>query len=495
MEYERIGFWEAIKILAKEAKVDLSKYEFKKWDHAKTIKLKEKIYQINQTTQNFFFEQLKQSEKAKKYLRQRNISLPVYTKFKLWYAPQGNVLINYLLQQWWGENDLLQSWLAKKRWNQLVSFFEDRLMFSLIDQIGNVVWFAGRALDERQQPKYINIGENSIYDKSKFLYGLNWAKSDYQKAWWLVIVEGYMDVIGLFRIFGKSVGVATSWTSLTSSHAKILKRFGEQIFLSFDNDQAGINATIRALWLMRGEWIYPKIIRLKNHKDFDELANDIQAPLQKIEQNQYFDIIEGFERLSQYLQQTYSLEDPIGIKKTKQTILQLLAQIDPQTDYPILDLYLQKTAELLKTSKQALQNEVLLLKKRAYRQPSSQDSAKAPQNKQEITLAAMFWEGFGASLWLDSQFLNTTAQLLQKIQQWIPPIIKDTLQNNLSPQQKEMIGIKQLEIQQNWDQQNIKDLKNLIKALTNNLLKNSIKFLDPQTKQEVSSLYRKLSKL
>ncbi len=480
-------------MLAQEAKIDIAQYDLKKGYESQNINEREKIYRINSAVSDFFQNQLKQSEAAKNYLRQRQISLPVYTKFQLWYAPEGNKTINYLLQQGWDEESILKAGLAKKTSNGLVSFFKNRLIFPLLDPIGNIIWFAGRALNPSDMPKYINIGENLVYDKSKYLYGLNWAKSDYQKAGWLIVVEGYMDVIGLFRIFGKSVGIATSGTALTGYHAKILKRYWENLFLSFDNDQAGYDATIRWLKNAREAGIYPKVIKLKGFKDFDEIANNLESPLDKIETNQYFQIIEGFERLMDYLLSNYSLEDPLGIKKIKDVALEAISHIDIQQDYPIFRLYLDKLAKILKIDPDTLMHQLKIQKAKKDRFQKNPDSLTQAKSDNDTLLAAIFFNSFGAQLGLDSQFLNLSAQLLKHLQQYISPLLAHTLEGRLNPQEKEILGTKQLEIEQKIDTQKIDHLYALIKMTLNNYIKQAIKFLPPQQKSEVSNLYRKIN--
>ncbi len=493
MEYEKLSFWEALKMLAQEAKIDISQYDLKKGYEGQNINEREKIYRINSTISDFFQQQLKQSDIAKNYLRQRQISLPIYNKFQLWYAPEGNKTINYLLQQGWDEESILKAGLAKKTSNWLVSFFKNRLIFPLLDPIGNIIGFAGRALNPSEMPKYINIGENLVYDKSKYLYGLNWAKGDYQKVWGLIVVEWYMDVIGLFRIFGKSAGVATSGTALTNYHAKILKRYGDKLFLSFDNDQAWYDATIRGLKNAREVGLYPKIIKLRWFKDFDEIANNLEAHMEKIETNKYFEIIEGFERLINYLLSTYSLWDPLGIKKIKDITLDAISHIDIQQDYPIFKLYLDELAKILKVDSNTLLQQIKIHKAQKDKLKKTQNNTTKAKSDNDTLLAAIFFNSFGAQLGLDSQFLNLSAQLLKHLQQYISPLLAHTLEGSLSQQEKEVLGTKQLEIEQKIWTQKIDHLYALIKMALNNHIKQAIKFLPPNQKSQASDLYRKIN--
>jgi DNA primase len=143
----------------------------------------------------------------------------------------------------------------------------------MYDIMKNVIGFTARILDPEDQPKYLNSSEHKAFEKSKILYGLSHAKSHISEFKKLIVVEGQMDVIALARL-GLPIGVATSGTSLTEDHIKILKRYTEHLFFLFDNDKAGQQATFRALKLCYHQDLFPKIIMLpEDVKDVDDVAN------------------------------------------------------------------------------------------------------------------------------------------------------------------------------------------------------------------------------
>ena len=151
--------------------------------------------------------------------------------------------------------------------------------------MGNVIAFTGRVLDPQDSPKYLNITNTTLYDKSKALYGINFVKKHINEHHKIIVVEGNMDVIALHRI-GLPIGVATCGTSLTHDHIKIIQRHTDQVYFLFDNDDAGFSATIRALKIAYEHDIYPQILQLhhpliqekmgkqnKSIKDIDDFAN------------------------------------------------------------------------------------------------------------------------------------------------------------------------------------------------------------------------------
>ncbi len=127
--------------------------------------------------------------------------------------------------------------------------------------MNNVVGFSARIVDPNDKPKYLNSAEHKAFEKSKLLYGLNRAKNAIKEYDALFIVEGQMDVIGLARL-GYQLGVATCGTALTQEHLKLIKRYTEHVFLMFDSDEAGQEASLRALTLAYQHNLFPKIITL-----------------------------------------------------------------------------------------------------------------------------------------------------------------------------------------------------------------------------------------
>ncbi len=349
MEYEKVDFRDAIKILAKEAKIDINKYKTGKLssDEKKWLE-KEKLININKHALAFFKKQLQNNSTALNYLaKERQLNPKIINLFNLWYAPNSfSALPDYLTNFWFSLEDILKTWLVKKdsQWN-LYSFFKNRIIFPIYDHIWNLVAFAWRIINPKDNPKYLNIPETPIYDKSKILYWLNIAKNYINEWKKIFVVEGYMDVIGLAR-WNTPIWVASCWTALTPNHLKLLKRYTENIIFAFDNDEAGFQATLRATKIAYENEIYPKIFLLpEKFKDFDEAINELgEQNFQNLILNNdnYQD---SFSFILQKLKNKYSLSDPIERKKFINEIFDLLSYLK---DYNILQIYIEYLAKILK---------------------------------------------------------------------------------------------------------------------------------------------------
>lgn len=226
--------------------------------------------------------------------------------------------------------DILEASLAKKNTNGgIYAFFRNRITFPIFDTMSNVIGFSARVLNPEDKPKYINSAEHKAFEKSKVLYGLNFAKSAIRSHEKLIIVEGQMDVLGLAKL-DFPIGVATSGTSLTEEHIKILKRYTENIYLMFDNDSAGQQATQRALKLFYQQNIFPRIIKLpEESKDIDDLAN---LPAGKSVFESCLDKAkDGFLYLYEQLYHRLDMTSPIDKQKLINTLFDLILSVNSLT--------------------------------------------------------------------------------------------------------------------------------------------------------------------
>ena len=235
------------------------------------------------------------------------------------YAPgQSQAFFSYFQQHGFSVEDLSSIGLAKQGQNEMYVFFRDRLIVPIRDQLGNIIAFGARALQVGQEPKYLNSPESIIYDKSKVLYGLDHLKKGVKDHQSIVVVEGYFDVIAL-QVAGLDIGVATCGTSLTDSHVTTLQRYHDHRYFLFDNDNAGVQATLRGLAIAYAQGVYPKIISLaqKGVKDIDELIrNNDQS------QEQVKDLIaqaqDGFVWATHHYVALYNLNSPVERQKIMQ---------------------------------------------------------------------------------------------------------------------------------------------------------------------------------
>ena len=165
-----------------------------------------------------------------------------------------------------------------------------------------------------QEPKYLNSTESMIYDKSKVLYGLDHLKQGVKDYHAIVVVEGYFDVIAM-KSAGMDIAVATCGTSLTDSHMTTLQRYHDHIYFLFDNDNAGVQATLRGLTIAYGQGVYPKIIVLSDtHKDIDELVRNNEHAPEQVKQL-LEDAQDGFMWASNYYLRTYNMNAPVERQK------------------------------------------------------------------------------------------------------------------------------------------------------------------------------------
>lgn len=293
---------------------------------------KGKLKRIHTLAQKFFKEQLQTHPEAMTYLlEQRKLTPELIQLFGLGYAPDKHYeLIQLLRSKGFSDADIVEASLAKKNLKgEIYAFFRNRITFPIFDTMSNVVGFSARVLNPEDKPKYLNSAEHKAFEKSKILYGLNFAKAGIREHEKLIIVEGQMDVLGLARL-GLPIGVATSGTALTESHVKILKRYTENIYLMFDNDGAGQQATQRALKLFYQENLFPKIITLpEKNKDIDDLANTPEG--KSVFETCMHEAKDGFLSTYEQLRQHSDMSSPIDKQKLINTLFDLILSVNSLT--------------------------------------------------------------------------------------------------------------------------------------------------------------------
>lgn len=269
MRIENLSFNEAARKLAQRAGIE--------WKPQQELTEEEKkralYYKIMSFAKDFYYEQLlsPQGNAARNYLEQRNLTKETTEKFNL-----GLSLFNGLgakaKLQGYSEQDLKTLGLINYTGND---YFKNRLMFPIFNHRGEVVAFGGRVLGEGQ-PKYLNSPETPLFSKSRILYGLNWAGPNIRKEDFVILLEGYMDVIGAHQA-GVENAVAPLGTSFTTYHANILKRYTNQAVVIFDPDEAGIKASLRAALILVEQGLYVRVATLPAGLDPDEFITEYGA--------------------------------------------------------------------------------------------------------------------------------------------------------------------------------------------------------------------------
>ena len=269
MEYENFSFVESVKYLAQRANVDLPEEEYSS-EVKREADLKTRLLEINRVAANYYYYQLKadQGKKAYEYLKDRELSDETIKQFGLGYSNiYSDDLYRYLKSKGYDDDILYKTGLLTydeqrgahdKFWN--------RVMFPIMDVHNKVIAFGGRVMGDGM-PKYLNSPETLIFDKSRNLFGLNFARQARTRK--LLLCEGYMDVIALHQA-GFTNAVASLGTAFTSQQASLIKRYADEVYLTYDSDQAGTNAVLRAIPILKEAGLSAKVVNMKPYKDPDE---------------------------------------------------------------------------------------------------------------------------------------------------------------------------------------------------------------------------------
>lgn len=276
MEYENYSFLEALKFLADRAGVELPEE-----DHSKEARqradTKAILLEINKEAARYFYVQLKQPQgkHALTYLKNRELDEETLKSFGLGYSNKySDDLYRYLKSKGYKDEHISQAGLITiDERKGVCDKFWNRVMFPIMDVNSRVIGFGGRVMGDGK-PKYLNSPETLIFDKSRNLYGLNRARTS--KKPYFLLCEGYMDVISLHKA-GFTNAVASLGTALTPGHAALIKRYVSEVYLTYDSDDAGTRAALRALPILRDVGITARILRMEPYKDPDEFIKGLGA--------------------------------------------------------------------------------------------------------------------------------------------------------------------------------------------------------------------------
>ena len=308
MEYENYTFIEAVEYLAERSGVELPKAEYSR-EAKERAGLKASLLEINKAAAQYFYVQLK-SEQGKAgytYLRERRLSDETIRAFGLGYSNKySDDLYRYLRSKGYPEEMIRQAGLISiDEKHGVYDKFWNRVMFPIMDVNSRVIGFGGRVMGDAK-PKYLNSPETPIFDKSRNLYGLNRARSS-RKPYFL-LCEGYMDVIAMHQA-GFTNAVASLGTALTAGHASLIRRYVQEVYLTYDSDEAGTKAALRAVPILREAGISAKVIRMDPYKDPDEFIKNLGAEEfeQRIEGAK-----NGFMFTLEILEREYHMDSPEG---------------------------------------------------------------------------------------------------------------------------------------------------------------------------------------
>lgn len=283
MLIENYDFVGAVKFLADKINYTLVDNESFSPEMKEKEMLKEVLQDIHKKSARFFYDSLNSDDGkiASEYLDSRELTKSVRTKFGLGYALSArDSLFKYLLESGYDISAIIKSGLVVQgKSGGYFDRFQDRLMIPIFDVNSKIIGFGGRII-LNGEPKYLNSPETLLFDKSRTLYSLNNARLAKKRE--IILVEGYMDVIGIYQGGFKNV-VACLGTSFNAEHAKLLKKFVDSVILLFDSDDAGLKAVLRTIPILRANGLKVKVLQVKDAKDPDEFIRKFGAVAFKTE--------------------------------------------------------------------------------------------------------------------------------------------------------------------------------------------------------------------
>ena len=353
MKYENYTFMEAVKMLADKAGVDLPETEYSEEEKRKAD-LKATLLEINKKAAMYFHHQLK-SEKGQiglRYFKQRGLSDETIVRFGLGYSNKtSDDLYRYMKSFGYSDEILKESGLFSLTEKGSYDKFWNRVMFPILDVNSRVIGFGGRVMGEGE-PKYLNSPETKIFEKSRNLYGMNYARVSRKP--YLLICEGYMDVIALHDA-GFNNAVAALGTAFTDNHAMLIKRYVKDVVLTFDSDGAGRKAALRAIPILKRAGLNMKILDMKPYKDPDEFIKNLgAAEYQKRIDNAMNSFI--FEIMM--MKENYDLEDPRAKAEFYNKVAEKLLEFPDELER---NVYVEAVSKEFKIPQESLSKMVIKL--------------------------------------------------------------------------------------------------------------------------------------
>lgn len=263
MKIENLNYVDALKFLADKYGMTLEE----SYSSQESIDRRKRLYEINSMAAKFYMKNLLTDDFPQEYMQKRGLSKRILNRFFLGYAKNDNGLYEYLKSKGVEDSEMLELGLVSQFNNRIVDKFQDRLIFPILNNKNKVIGFGGRTLTNNKI-KYLNSPESEIFKKRNNIYGVNVLNKTRNRNK-IILVEGYMDVIGLYNK-GIDYSAATLGTALTEEQARIIKRYGNEIYIAYDGDTAGIKATLRAIDIFKNMDVQLEILEFPDGMDPDE---------------------------------------------------------------------------------------------------------------------------------------------------------------------------------------------------------------------------------
>ena len=375
-EYENYSFPEAMKFLAERAGITLPEKEYSQ-EERRAQDLRTRILNVNKMAAKYYYYQLRteNGRQAMEYLKNRRLSDETIRSFGLGYSNKySNDLYLYLKKQGVSDELLRESGLMNVDERKgMYDKFWNRVIFPIMDVNNRVIGFGGRVMGDGK-PKYLNSPETAVFDKSRNLYGLNVARTARKKS--MLVCEGYMDVISMHQAGFKN-SVASLGTALTTQHASLLKRYTDEVILTYDSDGAGIKAALRAIPMLKAAGISTRVLHMNPYKDPDESIKTLgpeafQERMDQAENSFLFEI--------SILERDFDMHDPEGKTGFYQAAARKLMEFDQELER---ENYIQAVAERYQISFDSLRKMVNREAMRGAVPRREREEVVRPQKKRE----------------------------------------------------------------------------------------------------------------
>lgn len=407
MEYENFSFQESVKYLADRAGIVLPDREATK-EERQAADLKTRILEVNKLAAKYFYYQLwtEPGRQAMEYLKGRQLSDETIKGFGLGFANKySNDLYRYLKSKGISDELLRDSGLVNvDEKHGMYDKFWNRVIFPIMDVNSRVIGFGGRVMGDGK-PKYLNSPETKVFDKSRNLYGLNIARKSRKK--YLLVCEGYMDVISMHQA-GFQNAVASLGTALTVQHAGLMKRYTGEVILTYDSDEAGVRAALRAIPIVKSAGLSARVLDMRPYKDPDEFIKALGAEAfqKRIDQAQ-----NSFLYEISAMEKDYNLKDPEGKTEFFKAAARKLTEFDQELER---ENYIQAVAEKYHTGFDSLRR---LVNRMAMLSPER----KSPRTEISEKKKAVQDDGMKKSQRLLLTWMIEDKGLYHVLKDWVTP--------------------------------------------------------------------------
>jgi len=343
--YNNLGFTEAVEKLADEYGIEIKSAKFQ-GERERTA-----LYELNREAAAYFYRAFSSGPNpGYEYMKKRGLEPATLRKFGIGYADgEWDSLYRYFTEKGADTKVLLELGLISYSNGKYYDKYRDRVIFPIINTRGKVIGFGGRTLGDGT-PKYLNSPESPVFLKKNNLYGLNLTRQDINKENYVILVEGYMDVISLYQHGVRNVS-ASLGTALTENQAAMLKRYTDNVILSYDSDAAGQAAALRGMDILHKSGCKVKVLHVTDGKDPDEF-------IKKNGKDEFLKLVQNAMSFADYkihlLKQRLDLSTTEGSVEFLQETAKILRDLSPVE----ADIYIKKIARETKISEGAIRLEI-----------------------------------------------------------------------------------------------------------------------------------------